>query len=368
MGVTPIRSSGFSPGDGAPATGISLVVALLAASAAVAGCDAVSYDFGILDGGCAPPPPEGAECGDLPAVDGGCEQADGCTGQASVDTVAIGETLGCTPAGLSLGLLSLSWAGAPAGVDLFAWAPSPGGESFSKGAFLSVFGDPCGEEPPGADLECPYRPWLLERGMTLDEDIYLHVQTDEEEEVGVTFQLLPSDGWDASLPGPGESVACSTGPGGHLRADLVNHPLWNGDARDLDLGRSPPALDGEPWMCGASAGGWRQVGFLLRNQGDDPVVATDVHLERVGEEGVDASFHWAVLGCSAEGDIPAGASAIASSCQGPEGPEPASASITFDVWVPEHPSTEYALILQVPPSAAALYRVRLHIEGLAENG
>jgi hypothetical protein len=334
----------------------------------LAGCDAVHYDFGVDAG----PVDPGASCDELVPEEIECPDAGttGCAGEGESAGAEIGESIGCTPAGLALGVVALD--GPTDGVfDLYAWAaPVPWIDSaFNDGVSLAVFPDACGAETfGGGGLECDYRPWLLKTGLTASE-LFLHVQSvagaapDALTEIG--FQMVPADGWDGALPAATQPVECDVVPYGPLDDRLLYPDPLTGAPRALSMGSKPPAalvgVSGAPWICGDPAAGWRQAGYLLRNQGDAPVRVRGVHLTTASGAGPSVDFHFGLFNCLDNGTVAPEQLALASSCYDHGDHPTKETDVEFAVWDVTS-ATEYLLILQVPPGAGSDFYIRFDVE------
>jgi hypothetical protein len=285
--------------------------------------------------------------------------------------VEIGGSIGCTPEGLALGIVSLD---APTGdaFDLYAWAaPVPWIESaFNEDVSLALFPDRCGAETfGGGGLECEYRPWLLRTGVTAPE-VYLHVQTavtgaapDATAEIG--FQMVSPDGWDAALPTATQPVECGVVPYGPLDDQLLYPDPLTGTPRALPMGNKPPAalagLSGAPWICGEAAAGWRQAGYLVRNQGDDPVRVLGLRLTDALDSVPSVDFHFGLYNCLGDGTIAPEQIALASSCYDHGDHPTKEMDVELAVWDVTS-LTEYVLILQVPPGAGSDFLIQFEVE------
>jgi len=335
----------------------------------LAACDAVHYDFGV-DAGRSD---HGATCDELEPVAIECPDAGAawCMGGGEPTAVEIADSTGCTPAGLALGVVSLD---APSGeaFDLYAWAvPVPWIDSpFNEDVSLALFPDLCGARSfGGSGLECDYRPWLLRTGVTASE-AYLHVQTATADsapgavaEIGV--QMVPADGWDEALPPATQPVECDVVPYGPLDDRLLYPGPLTGVPRLLPLGGKPPAalagVSGAPWICGEGAAGWRQAGYLIRNQGDDPVALRGIHL--LPSEGIDPSvdFHFGLYGCLENGTVAPEQIALASSCYDHGDHPTKQLDVEIAVWDVTS-LTEYVLVLQVPPGEGTEFYIQFEVE------
>lgn len=347
----------------------------------------MSYDFGSDDEDTTPTDSETVEgtCEDLTPqqvvcqVDGGAPAA--CQGAIDVVTEQIAASAGCTPAGQALGIVSFETAGADAGpIDLYAWVEPGAGEDapFADEAYLSVFEDDCGDDPFGeGDLPvCAYEPWLVTPDIHADAPVYAHLQTlapaNPGEPLVLGYQLRASDSWTWSLPAD-EELFClypidSPDPGPQSTA-FLDSPLWDSAWHPIDLTGAPPALHGAPRICPGGSAGWRQAAFQLRNQGDDPLLVTEIRVARrlpsLSLEVVP--FHFEIASCTdsivAEGGvIVPEQDPLASSCH--DDGEHASKAMELEIvpWIPMLPSTQYTLMIQVPPSAGTALEVRLQTE------
>jgi hypothetical protein len=329
------------------------------------GCDSTEYDFGQpidTDIGV----PDGAVCDQLPVVDAGCGAVGidaGCLGAATLETVRTAETIGCAPAGQSLGVLALGAGVEKSWVDLYAWAaPAPdGGPLFDESVSLEPFADDCDNGP--LDGECDYRPWVVRINVELDvgQDVFLHVQTGAPRvAVPVGYQLQDQSQWGVKLLAPD--------PLSYLALDryLANHPPWSGDPQPLDLTRMPPPLNGIPWICGGGSAGWRQAGYLLHNGTDDERRITRIRLQRA-TDGEPVPFHFAFYRVPTAGELDPGLPPEASSCH--DEVEHPSKNIDLPIvkWEPGQLNTEYALVLQVPPTAGTAVQLILDSETVATS-
>ena len=334
--------------------------------------DATPTDSDTVEGSCEDLSPELVTC----ALDEG--EVSGCLDSVDVTTEQIAQSAGCTPAGQSLGIVSFEAVGADAGpIDLFAWgAPQPDQPSlFAEDVYLSVFEDDCGEDPFGQSDEpdCDYQPWLVAPTVYVDAPIFLHVQTltpsASDTAVDLEYQIRASGTWTWPLPAD-EPLPClypidspTPGPFG---AVFLDSPLWDGEWHEVDLSGAPPALQGEPRICPGGSSGWRQAGYQLRNQGDDTIVVTRIQVgRRISPVSLEVvPFHFEVLGCVEldpfeGGVIEPGQAPLASSCHDDGDHASKSMSLPVDPWVPMLPSTQYVLIVQVPPSAGVELEVWL---------
>jgi hypothetical protein len=335
----------------------------------LAACDAVHYDFGV-DGG---PPDNGATCEELEPVPIECPDAGAawCMGGGESTGVQIAGSVGCTPAGLALGVVAL--ADTPDNAfDLYAWAaPVPWIDSpFNDDVSLAVFPDPCGAESfGGGGLECDYRPWLLRTGLAAAE-VYLHVQTAAASstpgavpEIG--FQMVPADGWDAALPPATQAVECDVVPYGPLDDALLYPDPLTGAPRPLSLAGKPPAalagVSGAPWLCGEGAAGWRQAGYLVRNQGDDPVSLQGIHILPTDASGPSVDFHFGLFGCLENGTVAPEQIALASSCYDHGDHPTKQMDVELAVWDVTS-LTEYLLVLQIPPGEGTDFYIQFEVE------
>jgi len=335
----------------------------------LAACDAVHYDFGI-DGGAAG---GGASCDELEPTAMECPDAGatGCTGGGESAMAEIADSIGCTPARLALGIVSLD---APAGgaFDLYAWAaPVPWIDSaFNDDVSLALFPDPCGAETfGGGGIECDYRPWLLKTDVDAAE-AYLHVQTNAADSTAdaiaeIGFQVVPAGGWDDALPPATQPVECEVAPYGQLDDRLLYPDPLAGTPRALPLGGKPPAalagVSGAPWICGEAAAGWRQAGYLIRNQGDVPVRVTGVRVGTTADTAAAVDFHFGLYNCLSNGTIEPEQIALASSCYDHGDHPTKQMDVEIAVWDVTS-LTEYVLILQVPPGAGTDFYIRFDVE------
>jgi len=297
--------------------------------------------------------------------------AAGCMGGGESTAVEIGGSIGCTPGGLALGIVSLDAPTVDA-FDLYAWAaPVPWIDSaFNDGVSLALFPDPCGAETfGGGGLVCDYRPWLLKTGVTASE-VYLHVQTAVADSApGATaeigFQMVPSDGWDDALPPATQPVECRVAPYGPLDDRLLYPDPLTGTPRALPMGHKPPAAlaeeEGAPWICGEAAAGWRQAGYLVRNQGDDPVRVLGVHLTHEQDSAPTVDFHYGLYNCLADGTVAPEQIALASSCYDHGDHPTKEMDVELAVWDVTS-VTEYLLILQVPPGEGTDFLIQFEVE------
>jgi hypothetical protein len=313
------------------------------------GCSGAHFDFAddsedaALDAGCP----------DVPLAFASCHHdGAGCSGTAEAISAEIQTSRGCTPAGLSLGALRIDADLADGGaLDLLAWVVAEDEQAgpFLSGASLAAFGDRCGKRPPAGQLECGYRPWLAKRSVDLSAPLYLHVQTPAPREEGleVGFQVREAQSWNPQLPAAGEPISCDPGAG-HVSELLVLDPPWYAGGTTLELSTAPPAFEEEPRICRESAGGWRQVAYLLRNQGDDPLRIESIRLSR--PQSGPQSFHFALWACDADGEVGPDAARLAASCE--LAGDAASKRVQADIppWVPDLAETERVLLVQVPPT------------------
>jgi hypothetical protein len=347
----------------------------------------VEYDFGPGDDDSTPTDTDTVEslCDDLVpeqvtcATDGGTVV--GCFDGVDVTTTQIDESAGCTPAGQSLGIVSFETAGADAGpIDLFAWVASqpdqPG--PFAEEVYLSVFEDDCGDDPFGQSMEpdCAYRPWIVAPTVFADAPVYLHVQTltpsDSQSPVALEYQVRTSDTWTWPLPAD-EPLEClhpiDSPPAGPFSTAFLDAPLWDGLWHEVDLSGAPPTLYGQPRICPGGSLGWRQAAFQLRNQGDAAIEVTRIRVgRRISPLDLEVvPFHFELLSCVdldpfEGGVIEPEQVPLASSCHDDGEHASKSVSLSIEPWVPMLPSTQYVLILQVPPSAGVDLEVWFEVD------
>ena len=341
----------------------ALLVSAAAFALGAAGCNSVGYDF-FADGGAEPP--AGTRCEDLPVITAPCEPDGGvCAGALRVATARIAAAAGCTPPGLSLGLARVGPLDAPAVGDVLVWA-EPAVATFSGGAgvSLALFGERC-DHPLGGDLAagCAYEPARVEPAVGLGGALFVHVQTpspssDAEPSPRIGYQIAAPGAWRARVPAAGEGLSCDLSDGQAV-SDLVGDPPWDGAARELDLERFPPALDGDPWICPATSNAWRQAAFLLRNQGDEPVRVAGVDLApAAGEPPGAAPFHWAIARCGADGVARPDGGVLAEACGGAA----AAAAVEVAPWDPDAANSEHVLVVQVPPGPVGRFELALEVE------
>jgi hypothetical protein len=349
-----------------------LLIALLAGSTAAcaglaAACDPVRYDFGA---------DEGEACDAIDPLAMPCAGADdaGCVGGGDVATAELPGSAGCTPAGMRLGVASLEIPASGA-YDLFAWAdPVPWINSvFNEDVSLAVFPDPCGAEAfGGGELACDYRPWLLKTALPASE-AYLHVQISAGDDAlgaaAVGFQTMPSGAWDEELPPDSQPMECQAIPNGPLDGALVYPDPLTGVPRPISFWAKPPAslngLTGAPRICGASAAGWRQAGYLIENLGDPPPAhLTGVHVRTTSAEtGPSASFHFGLFQCvSGSDEIAAEQIPLASSCDDSGDGATKQMDVDVAVWDPEDEATKYVLVLQIPPGEGTEFYLQFDVD------
>lgn len=336
------------------------------ASLALAACDPVRFDFG--SGG-------GEACADLEPLPLECPAAfdAGCLGGGEVTGTGISGSAGCTPDGMALGIGSIR---IPEGgaYDLFAWAaPVPWISSvFNEDVSLALFPDPCGEESFGeSGFDCDYLPWILRTALPASE-AYLHVQTADGEGLGaaaIGFQAVPSGAWDEELPPDSQPMECETVPNGPLDERLVYPDPLTGVPRRVPFRAKPPAslsgITGAPRICGASAAGWRQAGYLIENPGDPPPVRLrGVHVRTTdASTGPSVSFHYGLFRCAAGSDeVAAQQLPLASSCEDSGDSATKQMDVDVAVWDPEDSSTKYVLVLQVPPGEGTELFLQFDVE------
>jgi hypothetical protein len=333
-------------------------------------CDPVAYDFTYsLDAG--GPDVDGGVCADLIADHVFCGAADlladgGCLGTAEPEPVELGEALGCTPAGQALGAMSFEVVGASQ-VDIYAWVPAsePGPGPFDDGAYLHLFGDLCGVIPMQGSGACVYRPWAARQMLSTSDPAFLHVQT-AGEAVAVDYQVRDSVGWEHALPQAGEDLSCAySGP---LGIDL-EFEWYYGETRTLYLAGAAPAWDGLSWICPTSSGGWRQAAYRLYAGVDlnEQVGITRVHLrDPVSGEAID--HHLAIFQCAIDGEVdPSYPGPLAWDCND-EGDHP---SKEIDAMIApwggyDDYTTNYVLVLQVPPTVPLEVEIEFEAEVLSE--
>ena len=351
------------------------------------GCEPVTYGFAPDDDDTIPPDSETVDdtCEDLAiehvvcGVDAGAVV--GCFDLVKVNTEVIDESAGCTPAGQALGIASFGTSSPGVGeIDVYAWIEAPPTElgPFADDLFLSVFEDKCGDDPFGESEEpvCEYEPWLTTPDVPSDASLYLHVQSLAPSVAGAPielhYQVRSSGDWTWPLPA-GEELNClypidSPEPGPQ-RAALLDSPPWDSAWHEIDLTGAPPAFHGDPRICPAASGGWRQVAYQLRNQGDEPLTVTEISVgRRLSPLSLErVPFHFEIASCidsiSAEGGvIEPGQEPLASSCHDDGDHASKQMNLTIVPWNPMLPSTQYTLILQVPPSAGVELEVRIQTE------
>ena len=336
------------------------------------GCDPVRFDFGAdagTGGG-------GATCDGITPVTLACEgEIDaGCFGEGEVTAVELEESAGCTPAGLALGAAALALPESGA-FDLFAWAEKvPWIDSvFNDDVSLALFPDACGDESFGDELECDYSPWILRTALPASE-AYLHVQTAAggdalDRTAAIGFQIMASGSWDEALPPASQAMECDSVPNGPLDGTLLYPDPLTGVPRLIPFAAKSPAslngLTGSPRICGASAAGWRQAGYLLRNAGDPPPAhVTGVHVRTTDAlTGPSVSFHFALFSCiTGSEEIEPEQVALASSCDDPGDAPTKQTDLDVALWDPEDSSTEYVLILQIPPGEGTAFYLQLDVD------
>jgi hypothetical protein len=336
----------------------------------LAGCDAVRFDFGP-DGGadsegtCDAVDPVAMACaGDLDS---------GCFGGGEVTAVDISESAGCTPAGMALGVASLEIPESGA-YDLFAWAdPVPWIDSvFNEDVSLAVFPDSCGAETfGGGDLDCDYLPWILKTALPAAE-AYLHIQTsagdDTLQHTTIGFQTMPSGAWDEELPPDSQSMECDTVPNGPLDETLLYPDPLTGTPRPIGFAGKAPAsiagITGAPRICGASAAGWRQAGYLIQNLGDFPAHATGLHIRKTdATSGGSVHFHYGLFACATGSDVVAPEQiALASSCDDSGDHASKEMAVDIELWDPDDSATNYVLVLQIPPGEGTDFYLQFDID------
>ncbi len=339
----------------------------LAATALVAACGTVGYDFDIGDPPDAGDPSKEA-CEALHVVGADCPgEAGSCDGTVEVGTARIDAPVGCSPAGLALGIARLEGEEDLGAADLFAWVESGPGDDgpFGAGAALSLFGSKCGD-PVGGEpgLNCAFEPYLVEAAVGVDQPLYMHVQTPAPGAAAIGLQVLEREAWRAVLPAAGEPLSCRL-TDGEVLPDLVAVPPWDGEPALVDGSRLPPALDGDPWICASASGGWRQVAFLLRNQEDAALRITGLGLTVAGEPGLVARFHFGLYRCLDDGAVASELAALASSCHDAGDHASKTVDAMVDPWVPGLAETEYALVLQIPPGPDRLFDLIIDSEPVA---
>jgi hypothetical protein len=336
-----------------------------------AACSAVGYDFGIAD-----PPDAGdpslAACLAAPLTEAACPSGDGaCETVVEVGTARLEAPVGCTPAGMALGVARIPGQADAGELDLFSWV-EPGLEDtgpFATGAALSLFGARCGN-PLGGEpgQNCAFEPTLIEAAVGSEQALYLHVQTPlpttAAARARVGLQLLPRDSWQALLPAAGEPLSCLLADG-QVLPDLVAAPPWSGSPATIDASRLPPALDGDPWICASASGGWRQVAFLLRNAEDGTVRVTGLRLRVAGEPGSFPRFHFGLYRCLDDGAVASELAALASSCHDAGDHASKQLDVAIEPWIPGLAGTEYVLVLQVPPGPERLFELFVESEPAA---
>jgi hypothetical protein len=345
---------------------------LILASLALAACDPVDFDFG----GDADAGGSGGTCDAIDPIVLACagDADSGCFGEGEVTAAAIGESAGCTPAGMALGAARLEIPESGA-FDLFAWAGSvPWIDSvFDDAVSLAVFPDACGAHSFGGDLECDYRPWILKTALPASE-VYIHAQTSAggdalDRTAAIGFQIMPSGAWDEALPPASQAMECDAVPNGPLDEALLYPDPLTGAPRPIRFsGKSPASLSGltgAPRICGASAAGWRQAGYLIENTGDPPPAhLTGVHVRTSGAEtGPSVSFHFGLFACAAGSDqIEADQLALASSCDDSGDHPSKQTDVDIALWDPEDSSTKYVLVLQIPPGEGTSFFLQLDVD------
>jgi hypothetical protein len=340
------------------------------------GCEPVEFGFGedddtdSVDTGTADDPCDNLELEHVHCqLDAG--PAPECLGSIHVATEQIDLSAGCTPAGQALGVAEFATTSVDAGpIDLFAWVTAPADEPgpFADEVYLSIFEDDCGDDPFGESTvpDCDYEPWLVTPEILADAPVYVHVQTLAATIEGapreLAYQVRSSGTWTWPLPANGP-LRCldpidPVSPGPHVSQVFLESPLWDGQWHVLDLSGAPPALGGEPRICPAGSGGWRQAAFQLRNLGDEPLPLTLIDVgRRISPVTVETvPFHFEILACAdsplAEGgEIPPGEQPLASSCHDDGDHSSKELSLALDPWIPWEPGTQYVLIVQVPPGA-----------------
>ncbi|HUT76708.1 MAG TPA: hypothetical protein VM285_03420 [Polyangia bacterium] len=350
-----------------PTSSLTLVLAALLAAA----CNAVGYDFGIGD------PPDAGDpsleaCLAAPLADADCPVGSGdCETVLEVGTARLGAPVGCTPAGLALGVVRIPGQAGSGELDLVSWV-EPGLEDtglFAAGAALSLFGAKC-ESPLGGEpgQNCAFEPYLVAAAVGVDQALYLHVQTPlpttAAARARVGLQLLHRESWRALLPAAGEPLSCRLADG-ELLSDLVAEPPWGGSPATIDTSHLPPALEGEPWICASASGGWRQVAFLLRNSEDAALRVTRLRLTGTGEPGAIAGFHFGLYRCLDDGAVASELAALASSCHDSGDHASKSVDALVEPWIPGLAETEYVLVLQVPPGPERLFDLVIDSEPAA---
>jgi hypothetical protein len=312
-------------------------------------CGDVAFDFGVPDTDA-----DAAACPAVAADPAGCAgETAPCFGTATVRVAPVDRAAGCAPAGLPVGAVRFDPSGATGGVDLLVWAaPSaPDRDPFRDGCALALFGDACGDVALGKKLDCAYEPWLLARGLNAADAVFLHVQAGEEGALDVGWELRPTGTWSPVLPSAGEPLDCD----GTLEDPLVIRNPWNAPV-DLDLSRVAPPAGRDPWICGRGASGWRQVGLALHNPYDARIRLTGVRLEK--GDGAPVLFHFALASCAAIGASPI----EVSSCSDPGDDHSKSVDAGLEPWVPGDEATEYALVIQVPPSQGVSFTLTLEAD------
>lgn len=326
------------------ASGIPLVAAVA--------CAPVPYDFGGDGDDTGTDPIDGISCDDLDPVTSVCGSSDdhlsGCSGSADVMTAKLGESIGCSPVGLSLGVVQAPPPEISGPVELYAWTGTPGTSGDSGRGYLSLFEDVCGDDPFGPDMQCGYRPWLFRSGLSASDGFHLHVQTDEDLLIEMGYQLVQIDDWDRPLPDAEVPLSCEIEEDGHVSDDLLYpNPVEAGEV-SLDFFYKSPAT-ATPWICGEAGEGLRQGAYLVRNPLDHPVHVSGVRL--MDQDNLQPiSFNAAIFDCASGGVVEPGQAALFEGCYAPDGDGLAAADIDLEAWDGTQ-ATEYLLILQVPAFA-----------------
>lgn len=334
--------------------GSSLIDVVAVTALLLWGCDPVPYDFGEVGGDTGTGEPDGALCQDVAPSEGQClEPGDpgaGCVGGAVVGAVQVGESLGCSSIGMSLGVVEIASLYEP--VDLFAW--SGGGEEIG----LSVFRDPCGQEPFGAQMECGHGNWIFAADLDGTQEIYLHVRADAGGDVPVEYQLVGSGAWNQPLPPPQDPISCDLVSGGYLSDGLIfPNPVEGGEAA-VDFFLMPPAISGSR-VCGAGGLGRRQAAYLMRNPLDHAVHVSGVDL-RTGA-GDPVPFNFGFFRCSALGEVAPGQAAASMGCLEEAQDQGAGADLDMEPW-DGGPQTQYVLVLQVSAEAHEPLELSLSVD------
>ncbi len=317
------------------------------------GCDPVPYDFGADPPDTGSDPIHGLLCEDLEPSVSECVSADsdiaGCSGGAFPITGPVAETLGCTPSGLSLGVISLQPDETVGLVDIFAWTsslqvPAP---PFDEASSLALFEDVCGEDSFGSEKQCDYRPWLFKSDLPSTE-MFLHVQSMSSQGVVVGYQLMPEGGWKPSPPGPENPLSCQAVPGGYVGDELVFPNPLDETPVQLNFSDVAPARSSLPWICGEAGTGHRQRVLLMRNPYDEEIRVSEIGILKGGSEDEWVPFKHGIFKCTSSNNVGAHQAAVSMGCDnsGAVGPRPVDT--VFQIWDGTS-ETQYLLVLQVPP-------------------